>query len=96
MVDCKIFEGGKNSLPVHFNNYRDTPQCANRSHQNSREKAVNSAVVQRYFLTHINDQNKRQSPRKEDEEPTKGSLTAISTTDVFTEGCLLSTEQSHT
>lgn len=33
---------------------------------------------------------------RKETEPTKGSLTAISTTDVFTEGCLLSAEQSHT
>lgn len=39
--------------------------------------------------------NDNLQPRKET-EPTKGSLTAISTTDVFTEGCLLSAEQSHT
>lgn len=49
-----------------------------------------------YSFTHINDQNKWQSLCKEETEPTKGSLTAISTTDVFTEGCLLSAEQSHT
>lgn len=36
------------------------------------------------------------SAEEKETEPTKGSLTAISTTDVFTEGCLLSTEQSHT
>lgn len=49
-----------------------------------------------YSFTHINDQNKWQSLCKEETKPTKGSLTAISTTDVFTEGCLLSAEQSHT
>lgn len=49
-----------------------------------------------YSFTHINDQNKWQSPCKDERKPTKGSLTAISTTDVFTEGCLLSAEQSHT
>ena len=58
------------------------------------------ATCSRFFyhhsFTHINDQNKWQSLRKEETEPTKGSLTAISTTDVFTEGCLLSAEQSHT
>lgn len=76
------------------------PQCADCSHYSSQtfplKKAVNSTIPQHYSLTHRNDQNKRQSPRREDEEPTKGSLTAISTTDVFTEGRLLSTEQSHT
>lgn len=53
-------------------------------------------IFYHYSFTHINDQNKWQSLRKEETEPTKGSLTAISTTDVFTEGCLLSAEQSHT
>lgn len=53
-------------------------------------------IFYQYSFTHINDQNKWQSLRKEETEPTKGSLTAISTTDVFTEGCLLSAEQSHT
>lgn len=77
------------SLSTENNKQSPTVDC-------STARAHSPDFFYHYSFTHINDQNKWQSLCKEETKPTKGSLTAISTTDVFTEGCLLSAEQSHT
>lgn len=53
-------------------------------------------ILLHYSLSRVNDQTWWQSQSEEETEPTKGKVTGPSTTDVSTEGSLLSTEQSHT
>lgn len=53
-------------------------------------------ILLHYSLSRINDQTWWQSQSEEETEPTKEKVTGPSTTDVSTEGSLLSTEQSHT
>lgn len=53
-------------------------------------------ILLQYSVSRANDQTWWQAQSEEETEPTKGNVTGSSTTDVSTEGSLLSTEQSHT